>query len=500
MGASCPLLAPRPPPPPPFIDRVSRCDARHESGARLCVSRRIWLALIEASAPSVPPSVPTVPPMPMPMPMVAPSPHAPPPHEAEPAAAAAAAAAASSMALRSAASVPPSVEAAHLGYTRLQPGVTCGYSLGNMWLQPLARVIACSVEAGGARGRASGARGGGGGGGGVVHGLGAAVAADLAEQLGPLGRVIAPRRVVGSEGEVGLLHLAVARSLLRLARDGGAVPRVAVALEVEEPEAAHMADALDVDREGAYELEDLRRAARQREEQEQRRGDAAEDLLQQQHELVLEEADELEVGLAHRAAAAPPLGHVVGVPRHRLQQQVGLHLQRLAWRGRGERARDGEDRREDREPPEQVVRRLGVGPAAGVPEEEDVLVEHREDEDDGGDRAEEEGDESRHHRERRVGELLDVGVGVAQAGVQPRLEGVGQLVELAHHPLGVARVVAREGGGLGAVAVDLLSVLKEEVEEHQRHDEGRQQQVQNAREHEAAAQPRDVLRALETVL
>ena len=39
-------------------------------------------------------------------------------------------------------------------------------------------------------------------------------------------------------------------------------------------------------------------------------------------------------------------------------------------------------------------------------------------------RTEEEGDEARDHGERRVGELLDVRVGVAQARVQPRLDGV----------------------------------------------------------------------------
>ena len=47
---------------------------------------------------------------------------------------------------------------------------------------------------------------------------------------------------------------------------------------------------------------------------------------------------------------------------------------------------------------------------------------------------------------------------------------------------------------LGAVAVDLLRVLEQEVEEHQRHDEGREEQVEDARQHEATAQPRDVLR------
>ena len=40
--------------------------------------------------------------------------------------------------------------------------------------------------------------------------------------------------------------------------------------------------------------------------------------LHEEDELVLEEADELEIGLPHRAAAAPPLWHVVRVPRHRL--------------------------------------------------------------------------------------------------------------------------------------------------------------------------------------
>ena len=34
---------------------------------------------------------------------------------------------------------------------------------------------------------------------------------------------------------------------------------------------------------------------------------------------------------------------------------------------------------------------------------------------------------------------------------------------------------------LGAVAMDLLRVLEQEVEEHQRHDEGREEQVEDAR-------------------
>ena len=76
--------------------------------------------------------------------------------------------------------------------------------------------------------------------------------------------------------------------------------------------------------------------------------------------------------------------------------------------------------------------------------------------------------------------------------------GLAHLVETRGIEEGRIVVFGRSLGG--AVAVDLLSVLKEEVEEHQRHDEGRQQQVQNAREHEAAAQTRDVLRALETML
>ena len=46
-------------------------------------------------------------------------------------------------------------------------------------------------------------------------------------------------------------------------------------------------------------------------------------------------------------------------------------------------------------------------------------------------------------------ELLGVPVGVVARGVDARVEGVGQLVELAHHPLGVARVVTREGRCLG---------------------------------------------------
>ena len=45
-------------------------------------------------------------------------------------------------------------------------------------------------------------------------------------------------------------------------------------------------------------------------------------------------------------------------------------------------------------------------------------------------RTEEEGDEACDHGERRVGELLDVRVGVAQARVQPRLEGVRVRVRL----------------------------------------------------------------------
>ena len=86
-----------------------RCAVWWREGARpACVSSRIWLALIEASAP---PSVPTVPPMvppmpPMPMPSILLMPPAPPQQEAEPAATAAAAAAA----LRSAARVPPRAE------------------------------------------------------------------------------------------------------------------------------------------------------------------------------------------------------------------------------------------------------------------------------------------------------------------------------------------------------------------------------------------------------
>ena len=85
--------------------------------------------------------------------------------------------------------------------------------------------------------------------------------------------------MVHAEGDVCLLHLTLARALVGDTGGGRAVARVAVALEVEEREAAHVAHALDVDGEGADELEDLRRAARQREEKQQRRGDAAEDLL-----------------------------------------------------------------------------------------------------------------------------------------------------------------------------------------------------------------------------
>ena len=47
--------------------------------------------------------------------------------------------------------------------------------------------------------------------------------------------------------------------------------------------------------------------------------------------------------------------------------------------------------------------------------------------------------------------------------------------------------------------LNLLGVLQEEVEEHQGHNEGREQKIEDAREYEAAAQPRDVLRALEAV-
>ena len=73
-----------------------------------------------------------------------------------------------------------------------------------------------------------------------------------------------------------------------------------------------------------------------------------------------------------------------------------------------------------------------------------------------------------------------------------RLEEVGQLVELAHRPARIPAVVARECGRGGA-PVELLGVLEEEEDEHERRNKGRERQVECAAQKETPAEPSDVV-------
>ena len=134
------------------------------------------------------------------------------------------------------------------------------------------------------------------------------------------------------EVQVRPLHLAVARAVRGRARDGGAVARVAVPLEVKQRESADVSHAVDMDGEGAHKLEQLlgggggERGGRSRapprglgmgrdwregrgqrvvgacssallrargegEAEDERRGEAAEDLLELQPDAVLVQAD-----------------------------------------------------------------------------------------------------------------------------------------------------------------------------------------------------------------
>mmetsp|Transcript_20079 Transcript_20079/g.62923 ORF Transcript_20079/g.62923 Transcript_20079/m.62923 type:complete len:444 (-) Transcript_20079:771-2102(-) len=311
-----------------------------------------------------------------------------------------------------------------------------------------------------------------------------------------LARIAPPRRVVQLEVEVRLLHLAVARAVRGRARDGSAVARVAMPLEVKQRKSADVAHAVDMDGEGAHKLEQLLRAGGEGEAEDDRRGEAAKDLLEQQPDAVLVEADKLVVDGARVPLAPPPRRPVVRVARDGLQQGLGV-------KGRvgrvGESARDGEDGGGDGEPPQQVeslARRRSLAKECvgrDAVEDEDGLVDEREPDQHCGERADDEGDEPGDQREQRRGELAHVGARVCRRGEDPRLEKVRQLVELAHAPARVQGVVAREGGGGGA-AVELLGVLEEEEEQHECGDEGREQQRQRAAREEPPLQPSHVLR------
>ena len=117
-----------------------------------------------------------------------------------------------------------------------------------------------------------------------------------------------------------------------------------------------MAHALDVDREGAHEVEDGAGALRKHHEHRKRRCERPEHLLQQAHHLVLIKRAELGEDVPRVPTAAPVRRHVVRVPRDGDKQRVRLNLhegRRAVAAEPIEGARDGEHRREESGPPEE---------------------------------------------------------------------------------------------------------------------------------------------------
>mmetsp|Transcript_16200 Transcript_16200/g.56577 ORF Transcript_16200/g.56577 Transcript_16200/m.56577 type:complete len:240 (-) Transcript_16200:1751-2470(-) len=178
-----------------------------------------------------------------------------------------------------------------------------------------------------------------------------------------------PVRVVRHEVDERLFHLALlgAQHLGRVHRR--AVVRVAVLVDVEQRIAAHGARALHVRRHAVDEVHQPCSAVRQHEAQEQRREDDAEDVLQEQHDAVLEQVQELVAHVVRVAAATPVPRHVVRERHHLPHHAVGVEHALLGrW---DEGARDGQHGAHHRNVPQQVA-------VAQVDEEQQVLVDHGE--------------------------------------------------------------------------------------------------------------------------
>mmetsp|Transcript_3208 Transcript_3208/g.12641 ORF Transcript_3208/g.12641 Transcript_3208/m.12641 type:complete len:296 (+) Transcript_3208:2088-2975(+) len=123
----------------------------------------------------------------------------------------------------------------------------------------------------------------------VVHagGLGSDAGVDGAlepRQRGehlPAAGVGLPSGIVRVEGDEGFLHLALLAPRVPSRVGRGAVPRVAVPAKVERGEAAYVADALAVDGELPYELDDIRSALAHRVPQDKRHREYGQHLLQE---------------------------------------------------------------------------------------------------------------------------------------------------------------------------------------------------------------------------
>jgi hypothetical protein len=158
-----------------------------------------------------------------------------------------------------------------------------------------------------------------------------------------------------------------------------------VSLEVEYGEAADVAEPVNVDRELAEEVDDLGRAARQREPEHERRRHDAEQLLRVDHDLHDEQLPECSVHALRVQRVLPRVGKVVRVLYDDMHERLWVEYAVLVG---DHPARDGEYGAEEPEVEEHGAVRCDLEV------EEEVRVEHGREQEHRRKRARDERDEA----------------------------------------------------------------------------------------------------------